>query len=94
MMPVFEHYCEKCDDTQEDFFQKPADERGAFPPQERACRKCGGVAKLVPSLTASPEIRFAPRWHYGIGAKVSSTSEVNRIAKEKNLMYVGRHHGG
>lgn len=87
-MPIREYFCEKCNWTEEVFLQ------GQTYSHQRNCVKCDGDAKLIPSLTAMSDIRFAPRWHHGIGAKVSSTGEVNRIAKEKNLLFVGRHHGG
>ena len=91
-MPIYEFRCAN-DHTTEGFYQKPADKAAEWPPSERICETCGVAAKLVPSLTTNGEIRFPRRWHYGVGGFVESTSDVNRIAKEKGLFFVGRDHG-
>ena len=83
MMPVYEYLCD-CGNKFEVF-------KHYFAKVEKCA--CGEVAKLVPSLTSPPEIRHAPKWHWGVGAKVSSGKDVDRVAKEKGLHYVGRDGG-
>lgn len=87
-MPLYEFRCDGCETTDTTFLW------GTQFTRERKCGRCGCMARLIPSLTTPPEIRFSRRYHYGVGGYVESTADVNRIAKEKNLIHIGRDHGG
>jgi putative FmdB family regulatory protein len=87
-MPLYEFHCDKCDRTHERF------QWGTQRTDTIVCPDCGEYCRKMISVTAPPEERFARRWHTGVGAYVESTSDVNRIAKEKGLEFVGRDHGG
>ena len=105
-MPLYEFWCLPedggCDARFEEFVRDSRTLDSHVP-----CHVCGKLAKRVPSaFHTGDRPTFRDRspgaetrgdgeyWHHGVGAFVRTAGDIDRVAKQKGLEFVGREHGG